>query len=64
MLDHGLADHGQRHLEQTLVAVELGLAFVFINLEWQELIEHEVRTLDDDLTLLHIELDLAEFGIW
>ena len=46
--------HWQRDLEETLVRVEFGLTILFVNREWQQLVEIEVRALHIDGRVLHI----------
>ena len=63
LVNDRLLHHGQRHLQHALVTVELGTAFVFVYIKGQELIQHEIRRLYQNLPIFHVKLHLAEFGV-
>ena len=56
-------DQWQRHLQQALVTIELGLAAVLVYFERQKLVQHKVRALHNQLSLFHIQLHLSELSV-
>ena len=58
-------DDGESDREHELITVELGFALRLIHREGKELVQVEVRALNDDVVLiLDVELHIFELGIW